>query len=224
MNSKNLAITLATFVFLTACDVGNNSHIKLKNDGDHSSGYPNYINRRKVGIKNHIPTNHVVSYCKEFMQYEMGIPSNSQWSSAGNITESTSGWQWQGWVEFDGERSNFICNIDNNEVTAYFHKETYPDYFPDRFYGGSDRIHNSNISVVSSCKEFMQYEMGIPSNGGWSSTQNVTKTAEGWQWRGWVNIDGERNKFVCTVDNNGVRVATNFEDSYNYEYEYNYTY
>ncbi|NET42834.1 hypothetical protein [Okeania sp. SIO2B3] len=228
MNNKNLAITLATVVFLAACDVGNNSHIKLKHDGYHSSGYPNYINRRKVGIKNHIPANsntsYVVSYCQEFMEYEMGIPRNSRWSSRENITESTSGWQWQGWVEFDGERSSFICNIDNNEVTAHFHQETYPDYFPDRFYEGGDRINKSNISVVSSCKEFMQYEMGIPSNGRWSSTQNVTKTAEGWQWRGWVNVYGERNKFVCTVDPNGVRVATNFEDSYNYEYEYNYNY
>ncbi|MDY7005961.1 MAG: hypothetical protein SWX82_19045 [Cyanobacteriota bacterium] len=228
MNNKNIAITLATVVFLTACDIGDNSHIKLKHDDDRSSSYPNYINRRKVGIKNHTPTNtntsYVVSYCQEFMQYEMEIPRNSRWSSVENITESTSGWQWQGWVEFDGERSNFICNLDNNEVTAYFHKETYPDYFPGRFYEGGDRINNSSISVVNSCKNFMQYEMGFPSNGRWSSTKNVTKTAEGWQWRGWVNVYGEKNKFVCTVDPNGVRVATNFEDSYNYEYEYNYTY
>ena len=133
MNKKTLVIILVTFVFLEACDVGNNSHIKLR-----SYQYPSQINQRKVRLKNHDKT-----------------------------------------------------NIDTSYILSY-------------------------------CQEFMEYEMGFPRNGKWSSQKNMRKTIEGWEWRGWVDVYGEVNKFVCTVDNNGVRVSTNFEDSYNYEYNYTY--
>ncbi len=224
MNNKNLAITLATVVFLAACDAGDNSHIKLR-----SYSYPDRTNHRKVRVrnygKNHNDTSYVVSSCQEFMEYDLGFPRNGRWSSEDDITKTTLGWQWQGWVEFDGEKSNFVCNINNNEVTAYIHQqETYPYSFPNRLYENDNRTNGNSVSVVSSCQEFMQYEMGFPRNGQWSSTKDVRKTIEGWEWRGWIDVYGERNKFVCTVDNNGVRVSTNFEDSYNYEYEYNYTY
>ncbi|NEQ38652.1 MAG: hypothetical protein F6K40_21225 [Okeania sp. SIO3I5] len=222
MKKKNLAITLATVVFLTACDVGNNSDIKLRN-----YDYPGTINHRKLTRRNaretNINTNYIVRSCQEFMEYQMGFPRNGRWSSVEDITKTQSGWQWQGWVEFDGEKNNFVCNIDDNEVTAYtYKKETYPDSFPERLYEYENPTNAS--SIVSSCQEFMKYEMGFPSNGRWSSQKDVRKTIEGWEWRGWIDVYGERNKFVCNVDNNGVRVSTNFEDSYNYEYEYNYTY
>lgn len=215
MKKKNLVITLATIILLAACDVGNNSHIKLK-----SYQYPSKINHRKVKLKNYdqtdIDTSYVVSSCQEFMENELGFPRNGQWSSGEDITETQFGWEWQGWVEFDGERSNFVCNIDNNEVTAYFdQKETYPNSL-------HEYDHLNSSSVVNSCKKFMEYEMGFPRNGKWSSQKNMRKTIEGWEWRGWVDVYGEVNKFVCTVDNNGVRVSTNFEDSYNYKYEYTY--
>ncbi|MGD1716792.1 hypothetical protein [Dapis sp. BLCC M172] len=222
MKKKNLAITLATVVFLAACDAGDNSHIKLRN-----YWYPGRINQRKVRVKNHdktnINTSFVISSCQEFMEDEMGFPSNGRWSSVDDITQTQLGWEWRGWVEFDGERSNFVCNINNNEVTAYTHKqEKYPYSVPDTLYEHENK--NNNSSIVSSCQKFMEDEMGFPRNGNWSSQKDVRKTREGWEWQGWVDVYGERNKFVCTVDNNGVRVSTNFEDSYNYEYEYNYTY
>ncbi len=221
MNKKNLLIILVTFVFLEACDVGNNSHIKLR-----SYQYPSKINQRKVRLKNHnktnIDTSYILTSCQEFMEYEMGFPSNGRWSSVEDLTQTKSGWQWQGWVEFDGERNNFICNINDNEVTVYYDKnETYSDSLPQNLYGSENM--NAN-GIVNSCQEFMAHQMGFPRNGKWSSQKDVRKTIEGWEWQGWVDVYGERNKFVCNVDNNGVRVSTNFEDSYNYEYEYNYTY
>ncbi len=222
MNNKNLAMTLATVVFLVACDAGDNSYIKLR-----SYNSPDYLNHRKVGA-NYSQTNfdksYVASSCKEFMQYEMGFPHRAKWSSVEDITETTSGWQWRGWVDVYGERSNFVCNIDknNHEVIAFTHKENYPHHFPNTLHENNNKTNAGN--VVSSCKEFMQYEMGFPHSVRWSSAQNVTKTIEGWQWQGWVDIYGERNKFVCTIDNNGVRVATNFEDSESYEYEINFPY
>ncbi|MEB3341208.1 hypothetical protein [Okeania sp.] len=232
MNKKNLALALFTVVFLAACDVGNNSHIKLKD-----YNYPSQVNPKKVRTKNdvqsNINTNYVVNSCQEFMEDEMGFPRNGRWSSESDITKTELGWKWGGWVEFDGEKSNFVCNIDNNKVTAYtFDTEPYsyhfpddssqyePDIIPDNSYQYKNPTNTS--SVVSSCQEFMEYEMGFPRNGKWSSQKDVRKTIEGWEWRGWVDVYGERNKFVCTVDNNGVRVSTNFEDSYNYEYEYTY--
>ncbi|ABG51999.1 hypothetical protein Tery_2823 [Trichodesmium erythraeum IMS101] len=221
MKKTKLVITLATVVFLAACDVGNNSHINLRN-----YGYPNRMNQRKMRLKNYYQTNidanYVVSSCQELMEDEMGFPKNGQWSSVEDITKTQSGWQWQGWVEFDGERNNFLCNVDNNEVVAYpYKKEIYPDSFPDNL---SESKNLNASSVVTSCQEFMAYEMGFPKHGNWSSQKDVRKTRKGWEWQGWVDLYGERNKFVCTVDNNGVGVSTNFEDSYNYEYEYNYTY
>ena len=228
MNQKNLAIAFATVVFIAACDAGNNSHIKLKNYGNtyttnnRQIGRRNYskISRLNDGYKDN---SYIASSCKEFMEYEIGIPSNSQWSSIENLTETTDGWQWEGWVDIYGERNNFVCTINGDQVTAFTRRSySYPDNFYENRYDYKYDNKRKNSSVASSCKEFMEYEMGISRNSQWSSVEGITKTVGGWEWEGWVDIDGERNKFVCTIDNNGVNVVTNFQDSYNYEYEYSY--
>ena len=226
MNKKNLAITLATVVFLAACDAGNNSHVRLNNYGNTDIATKRKIGRRNYRKPDHqnnsyIDNSYIASSCQEFMEYEMGIPHNSRWSSVEDLTETTDGWQWRGWVDVYGERNSFVCNINGDEVTAFTHRdESYPDTFYDNdtFYNHKNNINTGD--VATSCKEFMEYEMGISRNSQWSSAQGITKTIEGWQWQGWVNVDGERNKFVCTIDHNGVNVATNFEDSYEYEYTY----
>ncbi|MGB3508520.1 MAG: hypothetical protein WBA93_04630 [Microcoleaceae cyanobacterium] len=225
MNKKNLAIALASFVFLAACDAGNNSHVRLNNYGNTDIT----TNKRKFARKNYSKTyrrndgyrdNHyIASSCKEFMEYEMDIPINSRWSSVEDLTQTGDGWQWRGWVDVYGERNTFVCNINGNEVTAFTHRD---ESYPDTFYDNKYDYKRNNGSIASSCKEFMEYEMGIPGNSQWSSVDGITQTFEGWQWQGWVDVYGERNKFLCTVDRDGVNVVTNFQDSYNYEYEYTY--
>ncbi|MDJ0554318.1 MAG: hypothetical protein QNJ68_07765 [Microcoleaceae cyanobacterium MO_207.B10] len=225
MNKKNLAIALASFVFLAACDAGNNSHVRLKNYGDTDIT----TNKRKIARRNYRRNypknysykerNYVASSCKEFMQYEMNIPLNSQWSSVEDLIETGDGWEWRGWVDVYGERNSFVCNINGNKITASTHlDESYPDTFYDHKYD----YKRNHGSIANSCKDFMEYEMEIPRNSQWSSVDGIIKTYDGWQWQGWVDVYGERNKFLCTVNPNGVNVVTNFQDSYNYEYEYTY--